>query len=74
MPSDKGHNSASKKGMLSEGAAKWKGKISKEIEVTAEKPGIFGFICTPHEALGMVGMFVVEGEGMLVNLENVKNS
>jgi len=72
VPSEKGHNSASKKGMLPEGAAKWRGKISKEIEVTAEKPGIYGYICTPHEGLGMVGMFVVEGEGMLANLDDVK--
>lgn len=74
MVAEKGHNSASKDGMLPEGAAEWKGKISKEIEVTLEKPGIYGYVCSPHEALGMVGMIVVEGEGMLANLDAVKGT
>ena len=69
---DKGHNSASIKGMFPEGAETWKGRISKDIEVTFEKPGIYGYQCTPHYSLGMVGLVIVEGEGMTANLEAAK--
>ncbi|MEM7302161.1 MAG: pseudoazurin [Pseudomonadota bacterium] len=71
---DKGHNSASTKGMLPEGAEPWKGKISKDIAVTFEKPGIYGYQCTPHRAVGMVGAVIVEGEGMANNLEAAKSA
>ena len=66
---DKGHNSASIKGMIPEGAEAWKGKINKDITVTFDKPGYYGYICTPHGTNGMVGLVVVEGEGKLDNLE-----
>lgn len=69
---DKGHNSQSGKKMIPDGVKKWKSKFSKDFELTVEKPGIYGYICTPHESMGMVGMIVVEGEGMLANLDAVK--
>lgn len=69
---EKGHNSASTKGMLPEGATPWKGKLNKDIEVTFEKPGIYGYECSPHVSLGMVGAVIVEGEGMTDNLEAAK--
>lgn len=74
VSADKGHNTASGKGMIPEGVEKWKSKISKDFELKVEKPGIYGYVCTPHEALGMVGMIVVEGEGMLANLDAVKEA
>lgn len=74
VSAQKGHNSASARGMLPEGAEKWKSKISKDFELTVTQPGIYGYVCSPHEALGMVGMIVVEGEGMLANLEAVKKA
>lgn len=70
---EKGHNSASTRGMLPDGAEKWKGKINKDIEVTFEKPGIYGYECSPHVSLGMVGLVIVEGEGMTDNLEAAKS-
>lgn len=69
---DKGHNSASIDGMLPDGAEEWNGKINKEIEVTFDKPGFYGYKCTPHATVGMVGLIVVEGEGKLDNLEAAK--
>ena len=69
---DKGHNSASIDGMLPDGAEAWNGKISKDIEVTFDKPGVYGYKCTPHATVGMVGLIVVEGEGKLDNLEEAK--
>ena len=72
VPTNNGHNSASTKGMIPEGAEPWKGKVNKEISVTFEKPGFYGYQCTPHVALGMVGLVIVEGEGKLDNLEAAK--
>ncbi len=69
---DRGHNSASIDGMLPEGAAEWKGKVSKDVAVTFDTPGYYGYLCTPHYALGMVGLIIVEGEGKLANLEAAK--
>ena len=69
---DRGHNSASIKGMLPEGAEAWNGKISKDIAVTFDTPGYYGYQCTPHYALGMVGLIIVEGEGKLANLDAAK--
>ncbi|MEM9434641.1 MAG: pseudoazurin [Pseudomonadota bacterium] len=66
---EKGHNSASIDGMIPDGAEEWNGKIGRDIEVSFEQPGIYGFKCTPHAALGMVGLVVVQGEGMFDNLE-----
>ena len=74
ISADKGHNSASGKGMIPEGVEKWKSKFSKDFELTVEKPGVYGYVCSPHEGLGMVGMIVVEGDGMLDNLEAVKKA
>ncbi|MEM8595097.1 MAG: pseudoazurin [Pseudomonadota bacterium] len=72
VPTDKAHNSSSIKGMVPEGGETWKGKINAEISVTLTKPGYYGYVCTPHQALGMVGLIVVEGDGKLDNLEAAK--
>ena len=56
---DKGHNSASVDGMIPEGAEPWKGALSKDIEVTFTVPGVYGYVCSPHIPLGMVGAVVV---------------
>ncbi|MEM8841915.1 MAG: pseudoazurin [Pseudomonadota bacterium] len=69
LPVDKGHNSEAIKGMVPDGAKLWKGKLNKEVDVTFEKPGFYGYKCTPHVSLGMVGLVIVEGDGMFDNLE-----
>lgn len=74
IATDRGHNSESTKGMLPEGTEGWKGKISKDVEVTFDKPGIYGYHCTPHRTLGMVGAVIVEGDGMADNLEAAKSA
>ena len=43
VPADKGHNSELIKDMLPKGADKWKGKINKEVEVTFDTPGFYGY-------------------------------
>ena len=69
LPEDKGHNSEIIKGMLPDGAEKWKGKMNKQVDVTFSVPGFYGYHCKPHSNMGMIGLIVVEGDGMLDNLE-----
>lgn len=56
---DKGHNSVSNEDMIPEGGQEWAGKISKDVEVTITTEGAYGYFCTPHKALGMVGLILV---------------
>ncbi|MEL7343391.1 MAG: pseudoazurin [Pseudomonadota bacterium] len=69
---DKGHNSASAKDMIPEGAEAWNGRVNDDIEVTFDTPGFYGYQCTPHATAGMVGLVIVEGEGMMDNLEDAQ--
>jgi pseudoazurin len=66
---DRGHNSASVDGMIPDGAEPWKGRIGADIEIQFSIPGFYGYVCTPHVPLGMVGLIVVQGDGMLDNLD-----
>ncbi|MEM7404891.1 MAG: pseudoazurin [Pseudomonadota bacterium] len=59
VPVDPGHNAASKRGMIPEGAAPWNGGIDEELAVELTVPGIYGYICLPHYEMGMVGLIVV---------------
>lgn len=59
VAADKGHNSESILEMIPEGAETWKGKINEEITVTFDVEGIYGYKCTPHFGLGMVGIIQV---------------
>ncbi len=72
LPTDKGHNTVSIKGMLPEGVEPWKSKINQEFDLTLEKPGVYGYVCQPHATMGMVGLIIVKGEGMTDNLEAAK--
>ena len=60
IPTDKGHNAESIKDILPEGAEPFKGKINEEIAVTFTVPGVYGIKCTPHFAMGMVALVVVD--------------
>lgn len=66
---DKAHNSASIDGMIPDGADGWNGKINEDVSATLTTPGFYGYQCTPHATVGMVGLVVVEGDGMLDNLD-----
>ncbi|MGR3677709.1 MAG: plastocyanin/azurin family copper-binding protein, partial [Paracoccaceae bacterium] len=37
-----------------EGGDQFKGKINEEIEVTLDVEGVYGVMCKPHYAMGMV--------------------
>lgn len=69
VPTDKGHNVETIKGMLPEGAEAFKSRIGEQITITFTVPGAHGFKCMPHYAMGMIGLVVV-GEDP-ANLEEV---
>ncbi len=56
---DKGHNSESIDGMTPPGATAWHGAINEEIVVTFDVEGAYGYRCTPHYGMGMVGLILV---------------
>lgn len=59
VPTHPTHNAESIAGMLPPGAAPFKGQLNKPITVTFTKPGVYGYKCTPHYSMGMVGVVVV---------------
>ena len=65
---DKGHN-VEVIGMPT-GAKKYKSKISKDANYKFEKPGIYLYQCTPHKAMGMIGLVVVDNDKS--NLDKIK--
>ena len=65
---DKGHN-VELIGMPT-GAKKYKSKISKDANYKFEKPGIYLYQCTPHKAMGMIGLVVVDNDKS--NLDKIK--
>ena len=59
VATDKGHNSESILGMIPKGVDTWKGKMNEEITLTFDVEGIYGYKCTPHFGMGMVGIIQV---------------
>ena len=70
LATDAAHNSASIPGMLPDGASSWNGELSRDIAVTFDVPGIYGYQCTPHSMMAMVGVIQVGDNN--ANLESVK--
>ncbi|MEL6467515.1 MAG: pseudoazurin [Pseudomonadota bacterium] len=59
LATDPSHNTASKRGMIPDGAEPWNGAVDEELVVTLTVPGIYGYLCLPHYDWGMVGLIVV---------------
>jgi pseudoazurin len=59
VPTDRGHNAATVKDRIPDGAKPFAGKISKEIDVTFDTEGFYAIECKPHFAMGMVMTIVV---------------
>ena len=72
VATDAAHNSASIPGMLPPNATAWNGQLSRDISVTFDIPGVYGYQCTPHAMMAMVGIIQVGDD--LSNLQSVKNS
>lgn len=69
VPTDKGHNVETIKGMLPAGAEAFKSKFNEEFTVTVTAEGVYGVKCAPHYAMGMVALIRV---GEPANVEEAK--
>ena len=69
---DPAHNSASIPGMIPSGAEPWNGQLSRDITVSFDVPGVYGYQCTPHAMMAMVGVIQVGSD--YSNLESAKNT
>ena len=72
VATDAAHNSASIPGMLPPNANAWNGQLSRDISVTFDIPGIYGYQCSPHAMMAMVGIIQVGDDSS--NLQSVINS
>ena len=61
-----GHNTASIAEMTPDVSLVWNGKLNEELKITFDKEGVYGYKCTPHYILGMVGIIAVGND--LTNL------
>lgn len=59
VATDKSHTAETIKGMLPDGATSFAGKMSEDVTVTFDKPGVYGVKCAPHYPMGMVALVVV---------------
>ena len=59
VATDQGHNVQSVDDMIPPGAKPFSGAIGQNLTVTFTVSGVYGFRCTPHGTLGMVGLIVV---------------
>ena len=68
---DAAHNSASIPGMIPAGAIPWNSELSKDLTVSFDIAGIYGYQCTPHSMMAMVGVIEVGNDQS--NLSQVKS-
>ncbi|MEM1390019.1 MAG: pseudoazurin [Pseudomonadota bacterium] len=64
------HNAASIEGMIPAGAEAFESPLSENYEYTVTEEGTYGFLCVPHQAIGMAGLILV-GD-YTVNLDDAK--
>lgn len=62
VPTDKGHNAETMKGLIPEAAEAFKSKLNREFTVTLAVEGAYAIKCTPHLAMGMIMLVVVGDE------------
>ena len=58
LATDKGHNVQMIDGPDGYDLPK-KSKISKDVTLTFDTPGVYVYVCTPHATMGMIGIVVV---------------
>ena len=71
LPTDMLHNSQSVPGLIPSSASSWNGAMNEKITIELNTEGVYVYQCTPHIALGMIGVIQV---GEASNLDNIKNS
>ena len=71
LPTDMLHNSQSVPGLIPSSASSWNGAMNEKITIELNTEGVYVYQCTPHIALGMIGVIQV---GEATNIDNIKNS
>ena len=71
LPTDMLHNSQSVPGMIPSSASSWNGTMNEKITIELNTEGVYVYQCTPHIALGMIGVIQV---GEASNIDDIKNS
>ena len=71
LPTDMLHNSQSVPGLIPSSASSWNGAMNEKITIELNTEGVYVYQCTPHIALGMIGVIQV---GEANNIDNIKNS
>ena len=71
LPTDMLHNSQSVPGLIPSSASSWNGAMNEKITVELNAEGVYIYQCTPHIALGMIGVIQV---GSPTNFNDVKKS
>ena len=61
LPTSKGHNAEFIAGPDGWDAPR-KSKLSKEVAITFDTPGVYLYQCTPHKSMGMIAIVIV-GDG-----------
>lgn len=73
VPTDKGHDAATVKGLIPEGVTDVTGKMNQELVLKVEKEGAYVIKCSPHWGMGMVAL-VVAGDAPPANLAAIKDA
>ena len=71
LPTDMLHNSQSVPGLIPSSANSWNGSMNEKITVELNAEGVYVYQCTPHIALGMIGVIQV---GNPINIDQIRNS
>ena len=71
LPTDMLHNSQSVPGLIPSSASSWNGAMNEKTVIELKTEGVYVYQCTPHIALGMIGVIQV---GEAVNIDEVRNS
>ena len=66
----KGHNVEFIRNGTPEGVGKFKSKMNVDVDYKFEVPGIYAYWCTPHKAMGMIGLVIVGDDKS--NLDKIK--
>ena len=71
LPTDLLHNSQSVPNLIPSSANAWNGAMNEKITIELNAEGVYVYQCTPHIALGMIGVIQV---GNPTNIDDVRNS
>jgi pseudoazurin len=53
--------------MIPAGASPWNGQLSQDLTISFDVAGIYGYQCTPHSMMAMVGVIKVGNDKSNIN-------